>query len=80
MNRIPLDIADPYQHTALNAIGEVIDETRRRLATYARQGRADLAHDQALRLRKLEHAARQMGENLDRYLPACYRNPAETAR
>lgn len=86
MNRIPLDAYDPIHQAALNAINNSIDRARSEIpesvatsATHPTPGVRDQATsnalNQALRLRKLETAARQLGENLDRYLPAVYRTP-----
>jgi hypothetical protein len=80
VNRIPLAVpSDPYQVAALDAIDEAIDHNRELLGRLAARNNP-LAEHVALRVRKLENAAWELGENIDRYLPAVYRDPREARR
>ena len=76
MNRIPLaSLSDPYQIAALDAIDEAIEHNRELLRRLAAHNNPNAEHV-ALRVRKLEMAAWQLGETIDGNLPAVYRNPA----
>lgn len=76
MDRLTYETGDDVHATALNAIDDAIEERRRFLASTSAHTRPDLAVNTALRLRQLELAAWNLGENIEKYLPAVYRTPA----